>query len=56
MIKIEFHIASPDSLLLGFSLCEGEDEVGTFRMFSFGILLFSVDIVRYFEWNEDFMD
>lgn len=46
-MAIEFNLATLNDMLLGFSIAEGEDEHGHCIMYSFGFLLFSIDIVNY---------
>ena len=47
MILIEFSAFDKTNSLLGIQVCNGEDDMGDFSMFSIGFLIFVIDIVYY---------
>lgn len=50
-MKIEGSFCGIDELSLGFHLCYGEDEIGSFHMVSIGLLIFEISIIRYLKSN-----
>jgi len=49
MIKIEINLCNLHDGCLGINWCEGQDEIGEFKLFTIGFLFFTIDIHSYEE-------
>jgi len=46
-MKVEFNINDIDELSLGLFMANGEDEIGQFKMLTFGFIFFEINFINY---------